>query len=133
MRRIFIPLVACLIVLACPGRAGPYAVGSAGLALGEELAGSPAVACSPEKPTVLSGDSIGIRVWVDSPPERLRYVWTATGGNIKGQDAEAIWDFKGAAPGIYESTVKATAKTSGSVTCTIQVVVRERLMGGEHG
>jgi hypothetical protein len=58
-------------------------------------------------------------------------VWTATAGTIKGQDSEADWDFKGVSPGVYESTVTVVVN-GGSRTCKLQVVVRERPMGGTH-
>jgi hypothetical protein len=133
MSKIFIlQLVASLIALAGLGRASSDAVGITGLVLGKEVAASPTLPCSPDKPTVLSGDSIQVRVWVDPSQPGLRYDWTATGGNIKGQNDKAVWDFKAVTPGIYESTVTATTKTNGSVMCTIQVIVREHIMGGEH-
>jgi hypothetical protein len=113
-------VLAGLVVLADLGCAGTCA------------AASPAVACSPDRPTVVSGDSITVRVWLESSPPGLRYDWTATGGNIKGRDAEAVWDFQGVTPGVYESTVTATDPRKDRVACTVQVIVREHSMGGSQ-
>ncbi len=133
MTKIFAsPLLACLIVLPGLGRASRCAAREATPALPKEPAASPSVACSPDKPTVGSGDSIEVRVWVEPPTAGLRYIWAATGGSIKGQDAEAIWDFKGVTAGVYESTVTATHPRSGRVACTMQVIVREHTMGEGH-
>jgi hypothetical protein len=91
----------------------------------------PTMTCTPQSPTVMSGDSIKIRAWLDGHSDRLRYVWTASAGTIKGQEAEAEWDFRGVSPGIYESSVT-VAVNGASASCKLQVVVRERPMGGMH-
>lgn len=81
---------------------------------------APAVACAPERPTVVPRETIRLTAWSSDPA--LRPEWSATGGRIVGRGTDVSWDFSDVAPGAYTATAKAAG---GSVQCSVRVIVMD--------
>jgi outer membrane protein OmpA-like peptidoglycan-associated protein len=83
-----------------------------------------AVSCSASRSSMLQDEVASIRVSVlNAKNTNLTYVWSASGGNVKGSGDQA--DFSASAPGTY--TVTATV-SSGKETasCSSQITVNRR-------
>jgi hypothetical protein len=89
----------------------------------QAVAAPPAVACSPEKPTVWPREVIRLRGWaVSATGQPLTYVWTATAGTVEG-GAEARWDFTGVGPGVHQASLRVREAGGPAADCSVQVVV----------
>jgi hypothetical protein len=84
------------------------------------------VACSPDKPSVSRDESVTLRAFFNSPAARAN--WTVTQGVIDSAAAEAVWKFSGTPAGIYRASVQVDGP-EGSGTCTLRVVVTEKVRG----
>ena len=93
---------------------------------------TPILACSPDVPTVKSGDKIGLKAWSDLPGKEVQFLWTATDGKILGAGTAPSWDFKNVGPGLYHAAVKVKASSGTSAECSLQVFVREGQRSGPH-
>jgi hypothetical protein len=88
------------------------------------------VACSADKPTVVSGETLRVRAWCALPAgQTARYGWTATAGMIDGQASDAQWDFSGVQPGLYKATVTVRASVTRPTECSVEVIVVEGARG----
>lgn len=59
----------------------------------------------------------------DPDGDRLHYTYSATGGRVTGDGANATLDFKGVAPGVYKVTLKVEDGRGGSASGTAAVEV----------
>jgi hypothetical protein len=76
--------------------------------------------CSPERPVVFSGDSVGLRAWTTDPGAISEYSWSVKAGHVRSEKDSAHWDLTGVDPGRYEATV--TARTQvGIETCSLDI------------
>jgi hypothetical protein len=80
-----------------------------------------AVSCTPQRPAVVTGKTMQVRVWISAASAEQRYTWTAKVGRITGQDS-ASWDLTGVKPGIYVASVKVTGGER-PVMCSLRVIV----------
>jgi hypothetical protein len=86
------------------------------------------VACSPERPTVLPGETIALRAWALAPDGKaLGYAWEATAGHIDGRGADAEWSFAGVRRGTHLATVRVTHPGAAGVQCSIRVAVQTEI------
>jgi hypothetical protein len=84
-----------------------------------------AMSCTPQRPAAFPRDTVQVQVWVPKSTTQYRYLWSATGGRITGQDSVASWDFTGVGPGSYTATVKVSGDEL-PVECSLRVVVLDR-------
>jgi hypothetical protein len=107
-------------------QSGAPSVPSPGLEAGVALQ----VACSADKPTVVSGETLRVRAWATLPAgQTVRYAWTATAGKIDGQASDARWNFSGVQPGLYKATVTVRASRTRPAECSVEVIVVEGARG----
>jgi len=83
------------------------------------------LACSPDRPTIASGEdpTLALRAWSPSPAPLL---WKADSGILKGSGPEVEWDLAGAALGPHTATVA----IAGTEPCAIEVRVLGSARGG---
>jgi hypothetical protein len=82
----------------------------------------PALACSPEAPTVPLNGSVTVNAWSADDPSRLD--WEATAGRLEAHGAEARWDLAGLGPGTYAVIVRLEGGADREAECLVRVVVR---------
>lgn len=84
------------------------------------------IACSPEKPVVLPGEKVKLRVWADSDENQtLTYDWEVGAGKVQGRGSEVIWDLMGAQPATYEATAYVAYPGGETQKCPLQVLVEK--------
>jgi hypothetical protein len=83
------------------------------------------LACSPDLPTVASGEdhTLALRAWSAS---HKPLIWKADAGILKGSGPEVEWDLSGAAVGPHTATVA----IAGTEPCAIEARVLGSARGG---
>ena len=83
------------------------------------------LACSPDRPTIASGEdpTLALRAWSASPAPLL---WKADSGILKGSGPEVDWDLTGVALGPHTARVA----IAGTEPCAIEVRVLGSARGG---
>lgn len=88
------------------------------------------VACRPDELAIPIGGSTRLRVFTEGAATPAHFAWTAAAGTVTGDGTEATWSLAGAAPGVYEATVRAEGADSARFApCVVQVVVVPAGMG----
>jgi hypothetical protein len=97
---------------------------------GEEVALTPAAACSVQNPEVMVGEPVHVTVAASNfnAKHTLSYAWSSSGGKIEGKDTGATIDTNGVAGGSYTATATVTdakAKKNNTASCTANFTVKE--------
>ncbi len=92
------------------------------------------VACSVDKPIVVTGGTVVLRAWAMSSSERApEFIWNAEAGEISGEGREVQWELIGVpASSRPEATVKVRVSPTSSASCSLQVIVAEKEKGGKQ-
>jgi OmpA family len=89
----------------------------------------PVAACS-VNPTSLyagSGDSVAVRVNASDPDnDPLTYSYSATGGRVEGNGADARWNSTGVSVGSYTVNVRVDDGRGGTASCSADIKVEEK-------
>src|SRR6266704_1029599 len=89
----------------------------------------PVAACS-VNPTSLyagSGDSVAVHVNASDPDnDPLTYSYSATGGRVEGNGADARWNSTGVSVGSYTVNVRVDDGKGGSASCAVDIKVEEK-------
>lgn len=77
----------------------------------------------------MAATQVRLRARGSSPDgNQLRYRWTTTGGQIRGEGENVVWDLAGARPGTYWARIEVESGPVGDPTCqaftSVPVVVR---------
>jgi len=89
----------------------------------------PVAACS-VNPTSLyagSGDSVAVHVNASDPDnDPLTYSYSATGGRVEGNGADARWNSTGVSVGSYTANVRVDDGRGGTASCSADIKVEEK-------
>lgn len=92
------------------------------------------IACSPDRPIVFPRETISLKAWTNSClSQNLQYTWSSTAGQVDSQGFEARWDFTGVRPGTYRARVHVSDQKNRIAECSVQVIVRSRLIHKRGG
>jgi hypothetical protein len=106
------------------GRGGT-ATCSADVAVAVRPNRNPVISCSVERSPILAGERVNINATASDPDgDPLTYSYSATGGQVSGTGATAVFDSTGLAPGSYTINGKVDDGRGGSATCSTNVDVQ---------
>lgn len=106
------------------GRGGT-ATCSADVAVAVRPNRNPVISCAAERSPILAGERVNINATASDPDgDPLTYSYSATGGQVSGTGATAVFDSTGLAPGSYTVNGKVDDGRGGSATCSTNVDVQ---------
>ena len=89
--------------------------------LGLNAQAPPPLVCSPEKPTVLTDETIPLKARILEASSK--FAWSASAGRIIGGGPLVLWDFSGVPVGEYRAKVVATSANGIESQCSLRVSV----------